>query len=273
MLCVGNFFSDSDEGLQKYKTGIKTVPIPTYILGPNSKEQEEIYSKLGIDETNNEICPNLSYLGRRGVYTLSSKFTIAYVSGKEVPAGETKEPWHFDKKDVITVRNSAFKNFSNIDEFRGIDFLLTSQWAAGINETNEKDSSKLLSFLSLNVKPRYHFCALNDVHFEKAPFRMPAANARSIEPISRFIALAKVNNPAKNKFLYAMNIQPLSEMRLTELMMRSTDEIECPYVSMNFSETVKEEDTSNVQYFWGESGDDNRGKRRNRRDDQQQNKR
>ncbi|CAG9799531.1 unnamed protein product [Chironomus riparius] len=275
LLCVGNFFTDGNyEALEKYKSGIKNIPIPTYILGPNSKAQEEIYNKLNINETNNEICPNLNYLGRKGVYTLSSKFTLAYLSGKQVPEGEDKEPWQFDKKDVLAVRNAALKNFSNIDDYRGIDFLLTSQWADGITESEEKDTSKLVSFLSLNVKPRYHFCALNDKHFEKLPFRLPAVNIRSIEPVSRFISLAKVNNPAKSKFLYAMNIQPLIEMRLTELMMKSTDEIECPYISMDFSTVIGEEkESSNAQFFWGSPSDNNEQNRRRQRNDQQQNKR
>jgi hypothetical protein len=179
LLCVGNFFSDSEsyESIEKYKTGVKTVPIPTYILGPNSREQAEVYEKLGIDETKNEICPNLSFLGKKGVYTFSSGVTLAYLSGRELKEGETKEEWHFDKKDVLGLRNSVLKNFSNMDEYRGIDFLITSQWAFGVNE-EEKNTSKLISFLALNIKPRYHCCGLNNAHFEKLPFRFPASNAR-----------------------------------------------------------------------------------------------
>lgn len=277
LLCVGNFFSGNIEEvelLEKYKNGTKSIAIPTYILGPNTKEQEEIYKKLDIDEANHEICPNLNYLGRKGVYTLSSKFTLAYLSGHDVKENDTKDPWQFDKKDVLTVRNSALKNFSNIDDYRGVDFLLTSQWPVGIDEKNDESASKLISFLSLNIKPRYHFCALNDVHFEKSPFRMPAANARSIEPVSRFISLAKVNNPAKSKFLYAMNIQPLSEMRLTELMMKSTDEIECPYISIDFTgDMKKEEESTNAQFFWGTPNDHQHSQRRRYGQNDQQNKR
>ncbi|KAG5679049.1 hypothetical protein PVAND_008646 [Polypedilum vanderplanki] len=276
LICVGNFFSDSfdEESFNKYKSGEKTIPIPTYFLGPNSKEQSEIYEKLGIDETNNEVCNNLNYLGRMGVYQLSSGVTFAYLSGLEIKEGESKESFHFDKKDVITVKNSALKNFSNIDEYRGVDFLITSQWAYGINETENENSSKLISFLALNVKPRYHCCGLNNVHFEKAPFRFPAINARSIEPVSRFIALAKVNNTSKSKFLYALNITPLSMMRLTDLMLKSTDEIECPYLNIDFSNEIKEdkqEIASNAQFFWSQN-DESTNKRR-RHDNRQQNKR
>ena len=53
---MSEFDGGNHEALDKYKLGIKTIPIPTYIHGPNSKSQEEIYEKLNINETNNECC-------------------------------------------------------------------------------------------------------------------------------------------------------------------------------------------------------------------------
>lgn len=243
------------------------MPIPTYFLGSNSSQQSLAFESFGITDENNEICENLSYLGRRGVFTLASGFTVAYLSGIE--AKETsKERWEFDKKDVIALRNSCLKNFTNMDDYRGIDFLLTSQWPAGLAEA-EENTSKLISFLSLGVKPRYHFCALNNKHFEKAPFRFPAQNSRSIETVSRFIALAKQNNTSKSKFLYALNVSPLATIRLTELLQTSTDEINCPYLSVDFSD-VSGQTNENVQFFW--SNDDDNGKRRNNSADNQRKK-
>lgn len=246
------------------------MPIPTYFLGSNSQAQEEIYEKYEINETNNEVCPNLFYLGKRGVYTLAVGFTLAYLSGKEKKEeGGIKQSWEYDKSDILSLRNTCWKNFSNIDEYRGIDFLLTSEWAYGLTEKEEENSSKLISFLSLNIKPRYHFCGTNNKHYEKVPFRMPAFNARSIEPVSRFIALAKVNNAEKSKFLYALSVAPLSTMRLTELMQKSTDEIECPYVAMDFLADVKEsqEPQQQQQFFWSQN-DGGQGQR-NRKDEPQ----
>lgn len=127
---------------------------------------------MEITEEKNEVCENLFFLGRKGVFTLASGFTVCYLSGTE---GEVS--WQFSKKDIIAVRNSCIKNYTNMDDYRGIDFLLTSQWPAQMAE-GEANTSKLLSFLSLGVKPRYHFCGLNNKHFEKAPFRIPAQNIR-----------------------------------------------------------------------------------------------
>lgn len=272
MLVVGNFFSDEDESqsFDKYKNGEKEVPFPTYILGPNSQTQSDFYEKYEINETNNEICPNLFFLGKRGIYTLASGFTIAYLSGVELKeeVGSSKQSWQYDKKDIIALRNACWKNFSNIDDYRGIDFLLTSQWPSSILEKDDENSSKLISFLALNIKPRYHFCSLKNKHFEKAPFRLPALNARSIEPVSRFVALAQVNNPEKSKFLYAINIQPIANMRLTELMQKSTDEIECPYLALDYSNDIKESLDTPQQFFWNHNDGNQDGRKRGHNDHQ-----
>lgn len=219
------------------------------------------------DEENNEICENLHYLGRKGVFTLASGFTVAYLSGTEAKEG-SKEQWQFDKKDIIAVRNSCLKNFANMDDYRGIDFLLTSQWPSGIVE-DEPNTSKLISFLSLGVKPRYHFCGMNDKHYEKPPFRYPAQNTRSIEAVSRFISLAKQNNKTKSKFLYALNASPVSTMRLTDLMQKSTDEIECPFISIDFSDFGSQASES-TQFFW--SQEDNNDRKRSKNSEQQRKK-
>lgn len=246
------------------------VPIPTYILGANSEEQQKLFETFEINDEKNEICENLNYLGRKGVFTLASGFTVAYLSGRESENEEDKSSWQFDKKDIVALRNSCVKNFTNMEDYRGIDFLLTSQWPFGVLD-DEPDTSKLVSFLSLGVKPRYHFCGLNDKHFEKAPFRFPAQNVRSVEPVSRFIALAKQNNKTKSKFLYALNIQPLATMRLTDLMQKSTDEIECPYLSINFNEIAGKNATDNVQFFWNMDNQNDR-KRGNRNQENQRKK-
>lgn len=259
LLCVGSFFNGSSAGnIEDYKTGKKKVPIPTYILGPNSDEQQQLYDFLNITDESNEICENLHYLGRKGVFTLAAGFSVAYMSGIECPKDGNKESWQFDKKDIIAVRNSCLKNFTNMDDYRGIDFLLTSAWPTGINE---ETSSKLISFLALGAKPRYHFCGINNQHFEKPPFRFPSQGGRSIDSVSRFIALAKQNNTTKSKFLYALNVAPVSVMRLTDLVQRSTDEIECPYIKIDFSE-FGANTNENVQFFWNceDGGDKKRSK-------------
>lgn len=51
---------------------------------------------------------------------------------------------------------------------------------------------------------------------------------------TRFIALAKVGNVEKQKWLYALSIDPIDKMRAMDLYQPTTDQTECPY-SANFA--------------------------------------
>ena len=89
----------------------------------------------------------------------------------------------------------------------------------------------------MNIKPKYHFCSSNK-YFESPPFRFPSDEISSIDLSSRFCSLSSVGNISKEKYIYALNIVPLEKMRITDLMIRSTDEVECPYLKLNYSDLV-----------------------------------
>lgn len=160
LCCVGDFFGDDkqNEELIAYKNGFKhskytylclhftlyklfifIVTVPTYVLGPNKKE----HCKYFADLADGEICTNLTYLGRRGVYTLSSGVKIAYLSGFEAAgAAESSGSEHeFTKADVLAVRNSCLVSKNSSTEYRGVDVLLTSQWPYGMQENENVCSS------------------------------------------------------------------------------------------------------------------------------------
>lgn len=140
--------------------------MPTYILGPNKFEHAKQYD--GLDD--GEICPNLTYLGRRGLYTVSSGLKIAYVSGLEARDSEASSINNFKMDDVKAVANACLASNNTTGEYRGIDILISSQWPNGARE-NEPNASELLSWLCTEIKPRYHFCGYNDSYFEPPPFR------------------------------------------------------------------------------------------------------
>lgn len=71
LLCVGNFFGVNNSQFEPYKTGIKSIAIPTYILGPNKEEHLDLY---GNNES--EICPNLHYLGIRLSRNVAEEITF-----------------------------------------------------------------------------------------------------------------------------------------------------------------------------------------------------
>ena len=59
--------------------------------------------------------------------------------------------------------------------------------------------SEAVSQLALTLRPRYHFAGLQDVHYERPPYRNHKVLAESARHVTRFIALAKVGNPKKSK--------------------------------------------------------------------------
>lgn len=139
--------------------------MPTYILGPNRANDTPHYEHLD----DGEICPNLTYLGRRGLYTVSSGLRIAYVGGTEATNKDDDQAFHFNVDDVKAVTNACLAT-GNAGEYRGVDILISSQWPTGVKKDG-KNASDLLAWLSSQIKPRYHFCGLDEAYFEPPPFR------------------------------------------------------------------------------------------------------
>nr|XP_014102228.1 CWF19-like protein 1 homolog [Bactrocera oleae] len=260
IFCVGDFFGtvEQNDELIAYKNGNKLVHVPTYILGPCSKKTVQFYN----DIENGEICVNLTYLGKRGLYTLTSGVRVAYLSGLEkvdgyIPSEDEKQIF-FDKDDIVSIRNSCVVSKTSASDYKGVDILLTSQWPYGIYEDNE-NSSKMISFLCKEIKPRYHFCGLNSKYYEPSPFRIPSDHLTQLELCTRFISLAEVGNVAKEKYIYALSLTPVEKMRVLELIQKTTNETKCPFIGMNFHDiTGHDRQLECKQYFYdmNTGGDD-----------------
>ncbi|KAM3858848.1 CWF19-like protein 1 [Diretmus argenteus] len=230
LLCVGEFFGTTPEAeaeWQEYKTGAKKAPIHTYILGAASQETVKYFPSAD----GCELAENITYLGRRGVFTGASGLQIAYVSGRE--ALQEPAPAHcFTPKDLSALVAPLASN----SKFKGVDILLTSQWPRGVWQygNNPEVNTKFCGTVSIanlaeNLKPRYHFAALEGAHYERLPYRNHMILQESAQHVSRFIALATVNNPAKKKYLYAFNIIPMKSMDPSELVKQPQDVTENPY--------------------------------------------
>ncbi|XP_063698565.1 CWF19-like protein 1 homolog [Culicoides brevitarsis] len=261
VLCAGSFFSDTNnDELVAYKNGFKHVSCPTYILGPTTEASNAFFSTL--DMNDDEICQNLSYLGKRGLYTTSSGLRIAYLSGTEAKSDETETPaWQFTKKDVIAVRDSCLASKSS-GEYRGVDVLITAQEP----KLGENEGSVLISWLALQIKPRYHFCSMSETYNERPPYRTPRDQTTSIDLSTRLITLASVTNATKAKYLYAANIQPVEKMRVIDLLQKTTDETECPYLKLQFnvetSSGINKNQEQNQFFYDMNDPQDFHGKRR-----------
>lgn len=83
----------------------------------------------------------------------------------------------------------------------------------------------------MKLKPRYIVSGLEGVYYERPPFRCPnlGDHDTTIELPTRFIGLARVGNSKKEKWVYALSLTPLSKMKFSELMQRTTDETACPF--------------------------------------------
>lgn len=230
LLCVGEFFGttpEADEEWQQYKSGSKKAPIHTYIVGAASQEVTKYFSST----TGCELCENITYLGRQGVFTGVSGLQIAYVSGREA-SQEPAPSQCFTSKDL----SSLVELLTSNSKFKGVDILLTSQWPKGVwhyGNNPEVDTktcgSDSIASLADRLKPRYHFAGLEGVHYERLPYRNHIVLQENAQHTSRFIALANVNNTAKKKYLYAFNIIPMRSMDPVELVKQPQDVTENPY--------------------------------------------
>lgn len=76
---------------------------------------------------------------------------------------------------------------------------------------------------------------LEGVYYERAPFRCPTLgdNDTTMETVTRFLGLARVGNPEKAKWIYALSLTPIDKMKIADLMQKTIDETPCPF---NFTE-------------------------------------
>lgn len=249
LLCVGNFFGSSDDEWKDVKAGKITVPLTTYILGPNKREHLRFYP-----DVSNEIVPNLIFLGKRGVLTGSSGLKIAYLSGLKK---KESTDFSFSEKDVIELIARA----SN----EAVDILLTSEWPQGVTKyakslditESANIGSSSVAYLVKLLKPRYHFSGLSGVYYERLPYRNHQVLQELPMHTTRFIGLATVDNDKKSKWLYAFNITPFCSMTSKELTTSAGPVTECPF--------GVEECTNQFFYETGSSSGQKRTKNRNER--------
>ncbi|XP_048124203.1 CWF19-like protein 1 isoform X2 [Alosa alosa] len=230
LLCVGDFFGSSAEAQaewEEYKSGAKKAPIHTYVLGAASYDTVKYFPSAD----GCELAENIIYLGRRGIFTGASGLQIAYVSGRE--ARQEPAPSHcFSPKDLSALVEPLVCS----SKFKGVDILLTSQWPHGVwqyGNNPEVDPRycgvSSIASLAYQLKPRYHFAGVEGVNYERLPYRNHLVLQENAQHVSRFIALATVNNPAKKKYLYAFNIVPMKNMDPAELVKQPQDVTENPY--------------------------------------------
>nr|XP_054752247.1 CWF19-like protein 1 [Lytechinus pictus] len=261
LLCVGNFYGTSETALADWKllqSGELKVPLPTYILGPNHPDHSLFFD----NQEGGDVCENLTFLGKRGIYSTASGLQIAYLSGLE-SAGRPDDGCHFSRGDIDALGLPLISN----SKFKGVDVLLTSQWPANVTQyTRDAESvkpaqtSQLLGDLVLALRPRYHFAGMQGVFYERTPYRNHKVLAESTKHVTRFLGLAKVGNPEKKKYLYAFNITPMSKLKQEELIKQPEEVTECP-----FTWSKREEPKETNQFFFSKGDPSKQGQRGQKR--------
>jgi hypothetical protein len=193
------------------------VPLPTYFIA---------------GATRTSICrarasnwrPNLFYLGRFGIARLRG-LRIAYVSGQFARADA-------DRSSFLRTDFESLVSTWASDVRRGVDILLTNEWPRHVLADVPADALPPSVAADIGVdgvvavvrtlKPRYHFAAsaaADDTSGAGGLFylRPPYANRASLNDfgrthVTRFVSLAPVDNPGKQKFVYAINVTPIDAM-------------------------------------------------------------
>ena len=194
--------------------GVISVPLPTYFVQGNTKLPERVIEKLRAD---NEVCPNLFFLGRRSTTKTSEGLRIVALGGQHDTATKSGNAADADYSPMYTDSDARSLNGAH-----HADILVTNQWPLAVyTGSKAMDPEKLVTApqgvrcvadLCSVLKPRYHFSTSPDLFYEREPFFHPPTEENVAErPITRFLSLASFGNSSNQKWLYAFSLDPSAE--------------------------------------------------------------
>lgn len=263
-MVTGNLFAEAqdDDTVTALLDGRISIPCPTYFTVGSTALPPAVVQKIEADE---EIAPNLHYLGKRSVTKTEDGVRIVTLGGvldTEVVAGQSKEqhlPFHTaDDAKSLKGANSA-------------DILLTALWPAGVwkgpttsppPQPASIPATDAIAELCAALKPRYHFAPSHEDYFyEREPFFHPPAadNTEQSFEVTRFISMAPYGNAAKAKSMYAFT---LSKEPLTALPAGSTVS---PFMPPRAKKRPAQ-DSGTYSRFANTHDDDNRRRKHRRRE-------
>ena len=216
-LIVDDLFADpsisspsDEENLTALLNGSVPVPFTTYFSIGKRPLPPRIIEKIA--SSDGEVCENLYFLGKRAVLNTAEGIKIIALGGELVnkmtsgPLEDKYVPFH--TMSDVKVLESAKK----------ADILLTSVWPSSVRRgsrislpegAKEPPGSEIVARLCSTLKPRYHFSTSPDFFYEREPFVHTQMDGdATAKSITRFISLASFRNAAKQKWLYAFNIEP-----------------------------------------------------------------
>lgn len=213
-IVAGDLFGDcsKEEDLKQISAllqGNISVPLPTYFSVGSHPIPTRVIEKIQADD---EVCPNLYFIGRRGTLKTSEGIRIAALGGEIT--SDTNDP---------KVNNRYYARYTESDAralygVHNADILITNDWPKSILERSNvsipegatvPNGVQCVADICSTLKPRYHFSARGDFFFEREPFfHLQSEEAPDAKYLTRFINLASVNNAAKEKWIYAFTFDP-----------------------------------------------------------------
>ena len=211
-IVTGNLFGEAqdDDQLTDLMEGRIEIPCPTYFTVGTISLPPRVLERVEKDE---EVAPNLHYLGKRSVTKTEEGVRIVALGGvldPNIVAGLSKEqhePFHTEG-DAKALRGA-----------NNADILLTAMWPTDVwrNSSKAKDlqigaesapSSQTIAELCEALKPRYHFAmSPSDFALEREPFFPDTAEEKEKGiAVTRFLSLAPWANAAKAKSMYAFTL-------------------------------------------------------------------
>lgn len=202
--------SEDEENISNLLRGDIVVPLPTYFTFGKHGLPPKIVEKL--DSSDNEVCENLYFLGKRSTTKTSEGLKIVALGGlldSAITAGTSKDKYlPFHTEDDA----KALKGANNAD------ILITTHWPTLIRSASKvtlpdgvgtPQTEQCIADLSSALKPKYHFSVSDQAFYEREPFfHLTEDGLPDPTSITRFLSLAAFENPSKQKWLYAFTIVP-----------------------------------------------------------------
>ncbi|GMH18076.1 hypothetical protein Nepgr_019917 [Nepenthes gracilis] len=270
LLCVGQFFPDSDDRLDEfmeYMEGKSEIPIPTYFIGDYGVGTAKVLFDATNDPQNQgfrmdglKICNNLYWLKGSGKFVLHG-LSVAYLSGRKSSSGQRFGMYSQDDVDALR----AFAEEPGI-----VDLFLTYPFyvlaPASLNPlgvTNraapddvppnislESGSDSTAAELVSDIKPRYHIAGSKGMFYSREPYSNVSA-----AHVTRFFGLAPVGNKDRQKFMHAISPTPASTMSATEISIKPPNTTMSPYEAIDKLTPTKEAtkrpiDSSPEAQYW-----------------------
>lgn len=202
--------SEDEESISSLLNGNIAVPVPTYFTLGKHALPPKIVEKL--ESSDNELCENLYFLGKRSTTKTSEGLKIVALGGlmhTAIAAGLSQDKYlpHHTEDDAKSLKGA-----------HSADILITTHWPTLIRSGSKIDlpegvetpqSEQCVADLCSTLKPRYHFSVSDLAFYEREPFYHLTEDVQpDLMSVTRFLSLAAFENPLKQKWLYAFSIDP-----------------------------------------------------------------